>query len=62
MKLKKAEGWFTAKEDSTYRSQDLMLNQGALLMWYSENLCRTQNVVWKHMVGDKRYSLLRSSN
>ena len=27
MKLK-AEGWSTTKEDSTYRSQYLMLNQG----------------------------------
>ena len=61
MKLK-AGDWLTTKEDPTYRSQYLMLNQGALLTWYSENICRTQNVVWKHMVGDKRYSLLRSSN
>ncbi|HBX5814840.1 TPA: hypothetical protein MH561_17870 [Klebsiella pneumoniae] len=44
MKLKVGD-WLTTKEDPTYRSQYLMLNQGALLTWYSENLCRTQNVV-----------------
>ena len=46
MKLK-AEGWSTTKEDSTYRSQYLMLNQGALLIWHSGYPCRTLNVVWK---------------
>ena len=33
MKLK-AGDWLTTKEDPTYRSQYLMLNQGALLTWY----------------------------
>lgn len=61
MKLK-AVGWLTIKQDPTYRSQYLILNQRVLLMWYSENLCRTLNVVWKDMVRDKRYSLLRSNN
>ena len=61
MKLKAGDR-LTTKEDPTYRSQYLVFNQGALLMWYSENLCRTLNVVWKDMVGDKGYSLPRSSN
>lgn len=44
MKLK-AEGWSTTEEDSTYRSQYLMLNQGELLMRHSDYPCRTLNVV-----------------
>lgn len=50
MKLK-AEGWSTTKEDSTYRSQYLMLNQGELLMRHSDYPCRTLNVVGEIWLG-----------